>query len=168
MSADLFSAPRRRLLWIAAAYVLVATAGAVLSLVYDVGAEPGGDAGEDLAFRGTGLAPPMFVPVVLLAAAALARAPRWPGGIGTAVVGVLGVALLLGGTFNLPNDLDAARAAGSPTELTIAAGALAAMFGLILVVLATAELLARLRRRRKRGRNAAATDANTKGGAHES
>jgi hypothetical protein len=146
-SADLFSAPGRRLLPIAAAYVLVATAGATLSLVYDVGAEPGGDPVDDLAFRGTGLAPPMFLPIVLLAAAVLARAPRWPGVVGAVLIGLVGIGLLAGGTFNLPNDLDAARAAGSPTELTIAAGVVAAIFGLVFIALATAELVIRLRRR---------------------
>jgi hypothetical protein len=47
---------------IAAAYIPVATVGAALSFVYDVGAEPGGDPADDLAFRGTGLAAPLFCP----------------------------------------------------------------------------------------------------------
>jgi hypothetical protein len=119
----------------------------VLSFVYDVGAEPGGDPADDLAFRGTGLAAPLFLPVVLVAAAVLARARTWLGAIGSAIVGLVGVAFSLGGIFNLPNDLDAARAAGSPTGLTIAFGVVTAIFGLAFAALGGAELVVRFRRR---------------------
>jgi hypothetical protein len=145
------SAPGRWLLPIAAAYILVAIAGAALSLVYDVGAEPGGDPADDLAYRGTGLAPPLFLPIVVTAAAVLARARNWPGAVGAAVVGLVGIAFFLGGTFNLPNDLEAARAARSPTGLTIAAGVAAAIFGLAFAAFGSAELVARGRLRRTRG-----------------
>jgi hypothetical protein len=119
----------------------------VLSFVYDVGAEPGGDPADDLAFRGTGLAAPLFLPIVLVAAAALARARTWLGAIGSAIVGLVGVAFFLGGIFNLPNDLDAARAAGSPTGLTIAFGVVTAIFGLAFAALGGGELVVRFRRR---------------------
>jgi hypothetical protein len=119
----------------------------VLSFVYDVGAEPGGDPADDLAFRGTGLAAPLFLPVVLVAAAVLARARTWFGAIGSAIVGLVGVAFFLGGIFNLPNDLAAARAAGSPTGLTIAFGVVTAIFGLAFAALGGAELVVRFRRR---------------------
>lgn len=119
----------------------------MLSFVYDVGAEPGGDPADDLAFRGTGLAAPLFLPVVLVAAAVLARARTWLGAIGSAIVGLVGVAFFLGGIFNLPNDLDAARAAGSPTGFTIAFGVVTAIFGLAFAALGGAELVVRFRRR---------------------
>jgi hypothetical protein len=119
----------------------------VLSFVYDVGAEPGGDPADDLAFRGTGLAAPLFLPVVLVAAAVLARARTWFGAIGSAIIGLVGVAFFLGGIFNLPNDLDAARGAGSPTGFTIAFGVVTAIFGLAFAALGGAELVVRFRRR---------------------
>jgi hypothetical protein len=125
------SATGRRLVVIAGVYVVLAIIGAVLSLAYDVGAEPGGDPADDLAFRGTALATPLFLPIVLIVAAALARTRGWAGVIGAAAVGLVGVAFFLGGIFNLPNDLDAARAAGSPTALTIAFGVVTAIFGLL-------------------------------------
>jgi hypothetical protein len=84
---------------------------------------------------------------VLTAAAVLARARSWPGAVGAALVGLVGIGFFVGGTFNLPNDLDAARAAGSPTGLTIAAGVAAAIFGLAFAALGGAEIVARFRRR---------------------
>lgn len=63
----------RRLVTLAALYAPLAAGGAWLSLRYGVGALPGGDPARDLAFRGTGLAPPLFLPVALLGAAALSR-----------------------------------------------------------------------------------------------
>jgi hypothetical protein len=125
----------------------------VLSFVYDVGAEPGGDPADDLPFRGTGLAAPLFLPVVLIAAALLARARSWLGAIGAAAAGLVGIAFFLGGIFNLPNDLDAARAAGAPTGIPIAFGVVSAIFGLALAALAGAELAARFRRRAERRGN---------------
>ena len=98
-------------------------------MVYDVGAEPGSDPDDDLAFRGTALAAPLFLPVVLIAVAALTRTRGWAGVVGAAAVGLVGVAFFLGGIFNLPNDVDAARAAGPPTALTIAFGVVTGIFG---------------------------------------
>jgi hypothetical protein len=71
-----------------------------------------------------------FCSVVLIAAAALVRARGWPGAIGAALVGLVGVAFFLGGISNLPDDLDAARAAGSTTELRITFRVVAAIFGI--------------------------------------
>jgi len=147
-SATLVPGPGRRLLAIASVYILIAIAGVVLSLVYEVGADPGGD--HDLAFRRTGLAPPLFRPVVLIAATSLARARGRPGALAAAVVGVVGIACFLGGIFNLPNDLDAARPAGSPTGLTIAFGVVTAIFGIgFAALLARAEVVTRFRSRRE-------------------
>lgn len=110
---------RQRLLPLAIAYLPVVTVGAALSFAYGVGAHPGGDPAKDLLFRGTALAPPLFLPAALLGAAGLARTDGWPAAAGSGVVGVVGLAFLAGTTLNLPNDLDAARAAGSPVGVTI-------------------------------------------------
>ncbi|HEV2772805.1 MAG TPA: transposase [Thermoleophilaceae bacterium] len=69
------------------------------------------------------------------------------GRVGTAVVGVVGLSYLLGGTLNLPNHLKAARAAGSPPALTGAMGLIAAGFGLGLAGNAAAALAGAGRRR---------------------
>ena len=45
-----------------------------------------------------------------------------------------------------PNDVDAARAAGSPTELTITFRVIAAIFGIGFAALAGAELVTRFRK----------------------
>lgn len=137
----------RRLLVIAGLYTALAIAGVALSFVYDVGAEPGGDPASDLAFRGTALAAPLFLPAIVVAGAALARARGRAGAVGAAVTGLAGIALALGGTLNLPGDLDAARAAGSPTALSIAFGLASAAFGLAFLVHAALVLAARHRAR---------------------
>jgi hypothetical protein len=49
------------------------------------------------------------------------------------VAGVVGVAFMLGSTVNLPNDLSAARAAGSPTALTIALAGFHLLIGALLL-----------------------------------
>jgi hypothetical protein len=64
-------------------------------------------------------------------------------------VGLVGVAFFLGGISNLPDDLDAARAAGSPTKLTITFRVVAAIFGIGFAALAGAELVTRFRKRRE-------------------
>jgi hypothetical protein len=86
--------------------------------------------------------------VVLIAVAASAGA-RLAGAIGAALVGLVGVAFFLGGISNLPDDLDAARAAGSPTKLTIRFRVVAAIFGIGFAALAGAELVTRFRKRRE-------------------
>ena len=113
----------RHLLPIVAAYLPVPIAGAILSARWDVGASPEGGA-EDMLLRGTALTPPLFLPVVLLGAAALARRPGRSGRIGAGVVSLVATAFLGGSTLNLPNDLAAAKAAGTPRPLTVVLAAL--------------------------------------------
>lgn len=137
----------RRLLRLAMVYAPLAAGGAWLSLRYGVGALPGGEPAKDLALRGTGLAPPLFLPVALLGAAALSRRR---GGIGTAATvtaGLVGLAFTAGSTFNLPNDIAAARDAGSPVGLTVGFAAFHWIFG---PALAATSLLALRNRRRRR------------------
>lgn len=88
---------------------------------YGVAAHAGGDPVRDLALRRTGLAPPLFLPAVLLAAAVLARRRDRVGIAATVAAGLVGLALTAGSTLNLPADLAAARDAGSPVGLTTVA-----------------------------------------------
>jgi hypothetical protein len=104
----------RRLLPITLAYLPIAAAGSVASFLYNVGATPDGRP-SDVFLRGTPLAPPLFLPVLLVIGSWLARKDGWLGIAGMAFAGLVGLAFIGGSTFNLPNDLEAARAAGSPT-----------------------------------------------------
>lgn len=113
----------RNLLPIVAAYLPVPIVGAALSAMWDVGATPEGGA-DDMVLRGTALTPPLFLPVILLAGAGLARQPGRRGRIGAGLVTAVGAAFLAGSTANLPNDLAAARAAGSPRRLTVGLAAI--------------------------------------------
>ena len=117
----------RALLPIVVAYLPLPVVGAVLSATWDVGASPDGDA-TDMVLRGTALTPPLFLPVALVGAAALARRSGLDGRVAAGVVSAVAGAFLAGSTLNLPNDLDAAEAAGTPKALTIGlAGAHAAL-----------------------------------------
>jgi hypothetical protein len=107
----------RNLLPIVAAYLPVAIGGAVLSVRWDVGASPEGSP-SDRVLRGTALTPPLVLPVVLCAAAAAARSEGRRGRVGAGLVSLVAVAFMAGSTANLPNDLAAARAAGTPVALT--------------------------------------------------
>ena len=109
----------RRLVRLAVMSAPLAAGGAWLSLRFGVGALPGGDPARDLAFRGTGLAPPLFLPVLLISAAGLSRRRDTTGAVATALAGLVGVAFTAGSTINLPNDVAAARDAGSPVALTV-------------------------------------------------
>jgi len=111
----------RNLLPIVAAYLPVPIIGAALSAIWDVGATPEGDAG-DMFLRGSALTPPLFLPVVLLAGAALARQPGAGGRVGAGLVTVVAVAFAAGSTANLPNDL--AASAGTPAALTVGLAAI--------------------------------------------
>jgi hypothetical protein len=113
----------RNLLPIVAAYLPVPIVGAALSAIWDVGATPEGGAG-DMVLRGTALTPPLFLPVVLLAGAALARQPGATGRVGAGLVTVVAAAFLAGSTANLPNDLAAAESAGTPLALTVGLAAI--------------------------------------------
>jgi hypothetical protein len=106
-----------RLLPVVLAYLPVPIIGAILSAAWNVGASPQGGAG-DMFLRGTALAPPLFLPVLLVAGALAARREGRAGRVGAGVVSLVGVAFLGGSTANLPNDFAAAEAAGSPLALT--------------------------------------------------
>ena len=111
------TASPRALLPIVAAYLPVPILGAALSVAWDVGASPDGNA-NDMYLRGTALTPPLFLPIVLLGGAAAARSEGARGRVGAGLVSVVATAFLAGSTANLPNDLAAARAAGTPRPLT--------------------------------------------------
>jgi hypothetical protein len=113
----------RHLLPIVAAYLPVPIVGAVLSTRWDVGATPDGGP-EDMWLRGTALTPPLFLPAVLVAAAAAARSEGPSGRIGAGVTSLVAAAFLAGSTANLPNDFDAADAAGTPRALTASLAAI--------------------------------------------
>jgi hypothetical protein len=121
-----------RLLPIVAAYLPVAVAGAVLSAAWRVGATPDGRP-SDMFLRGTALTPPLFLPAILVGAAATARDPRPRGRVAAAVVSLVGAAFLAGSTLNLPTDVAAARAAGTPVPLTLALAAIHATLAVTLL-----------------------------------
>ena len=141
----------RRLWRLALGYAPLAAAGAWLSFRYDVGALPGGDPARDLVLRGTGLAPPLFLPVALLGAARLSGRRDRVGAAGAAVCGLVGLAFTAGSTLNLPNDVAAARDAGSPVGLTVGFAVFHWVFGPALVASAFFSL------RRRRSTTKAAT-----------
>ena len=132
----------RRLLPIVAAYLPVPIVGAALSAAWNVGASPEGDP-SDMVLRGTALTPPLFLPVLLLAGAALARDPGTTGRAGAGIVSLVGVAFLAGSTANLPNDFAAAESAGSPRALTAGLAAVHLALSLALLYNAVPRLLAR-------------------------
>jgi hypothetical protein len=134
----------RRLLPIVLAYAPVPAIGALLSIAWHVGASPTGGP-DDVLFRGTALAPPLFLPVALAAGAVAARRSGAAGAVGVAVCALVGAAFLGGSTFNLPNDLAAAAAAGAPAPLTIALAIVHGTLALALLWHAVPALLARLR-----------------------
>jgi len=136
-----------RLRRLAAVYVPVFCAGAWLSLRHGVGVRPGGDPARDLPFRGTAFAPPLFLPVALLGAAALSPRRDAVGTCATAVAGLVGLAFTAGTTLNLGNDITATRAAGAPVNLTVGIAAFHWAFGPTLTVFS---FLALRQRRRAR------------------
>lgn len=105
------------LLPIVIAYLPVPIVGAVLSVLWNVGASPHGSA-SDMYLRGTALTPPLFLPAILLAAAIAARRRGRTGRIGSGVVSLIALAFLAGSTANLPADFAAADSAGTPLALT--------------------------------------------------
>lgn len=131
----------RNLLPIALAYLPVPAAGAVLSARWNVGASPDGDA-SDMFLRGTALTPPLFLPVVLLGAAATARRAGTPGRAAAGAAALVGAAFLAGSTANLPNDFAAARAAGTPRALTALLAAVHLVLAVALLYSALPRLLA--------------------------
>ena len=123
-----------RLQRLAVLYAPVLGAGVWLSLRLGVGAHPGGDPVRALAFKGTGLAPPLFLPAALFAAAVLSPRRDALGTVATATAGVVGLAFTAGTTLNLRNDISAARDADSPAGLTIVIAAFHWLFGPALAV----------------------------------
>ena len=116
--------------------------GAVLSAAWDVGATPDGGA-SDMYLRGTALTPPLFLPVVLLAGAALARRPGAAGRFGAGMATLVGVAFLAGSTANLPNDFAAPESAGTPQALTAGLAAIYLTLSVALLYNAVPRLLGR-------------------------
>ena len=108
----------RQLLPIVLAYLPVPVIGAALSVAWNVGATPGGRP-ADMVLRGTALTPPLFLPAVLVAASAAAGREDRAGRIGAGATSLVAAAFLAGSTANLPTDLAAARAAGTPRALTV-------------------------------------------------
>jgi hypothetical protein len=108
---------RRRLLPLVLAYLPVPIVGAGLSVAWNVGASPGGR-WTDMFLRGTALTPPLFLPAVLVAGSAMARRDGAVGRAGAGATSLVATAFLAGSTANLPNDIAAARAAGTPVALT--------------------------------------------------
>ena len=141
-------APERRaergLLPLVLAYVPVPVVGAILSVVWDVGATPGRTA-VDLPLRGSPLAPPLFLPVLLVAAAMGARRPGLAGSVCTGLCGLVGAAFLAGSTLNLPTDLATARAAGTPVPLTMVLAIIHAGLALALLWRSVPPLVGRIR-----------------------
>lgn len=125
----------RNLLPIVAMYLPVPLVGAALSARWGVGASPAGGP-ADMFLRGTALTPPLFLPLLLLGGAAAAREPGTTGRTGAGVVSLVAVAFLAGSTANLPNDFEAAEAAGTPLALT--AGLAAIHVALAIALLANA------------------------------
>jgi hypothetical protein len=132
----------RNLLPIVAAYLPVPIAGALLSAAWKVGATPEGSA-NDMYLRGTALTPPLFLPVLLLAGAALARQPGAPGRVGAGMVTLVGVAFLAGSTLNIPNDLAAAKSARTPVALTAGLAAIHVALSIALLYNAVPRLSSR-------------------------
>jgi len=132
----------RNLLPIVAAYLPVPIAGALLSAAWNVGATPEGSA-NDMYLRGTALTPPLFLPVLLLGGAALAREAGAAGRVGAGMVTLVGVAFLAGSTLNLPNDLAAAKAARTPVALTAGLAAIHAALSIALLCNAMPRLSSR-------------------------
>lgn len=144
----------RNLLPIVVGYLPVPIVGAVLSALWDVGATPEGGAG-DMFLRGTALTPPLFLPVVLVVGAAVARRSGTSGRVGAGLVALVAVAFLAGSTANLPNDFAAAESAGTPLLFT--AGLAAVHVALAVALLYNA--VPRLRGRVATGQDAGASSA---------
>jgi len=146
-SSDNARVHEARLRRLAAVYVPAFCAGAWLSLRHGVGVRPGGNPAQDLPLKGTAFAPPLYLPVALLGAAALSPRRDAVGTSATAVAGLVGLAFTAGTTLNLRNDIAATRAAGGPVNLTVGIAAFHWAFGPTLTVFS---LLALHQRRRTR------------------
>jgi hypothetical protein len=130
----------RNLLPLVVTYLPVPIVGAVLSARWKVGASADGGPG-DMVLRGTALTPPLFLPALLLGAAAIAPRDGPVGRVGAGVVSLVGAAFLAGSTANLPNDFKAADAAGTSRPLTVALAAIHLVYALALLANAGPRLL---------------------------
>ena len=75
----------------------------------------------------------------------LARQPGTAGRLGSGVVSLVATAFVAGSTLNLPNDLAAAKSAGTPRELTVSLAALHLALGVALLGNAVPGLSSRVR-----------------------
>ena len=132
----------RNLLPLVLAYLPVPIIGAILSARWRVGASPDGGP-RDMVLRGTALTPPLFLPVILTGAAALAPRDATVGRVGAGVVSAVAAAFLAGSTANLPNDFKAADAAGTSRRLTAVLAAIHATLAIALLVNALPRLRGR-------------------------
>jgi hypothetical protein len=140
-------AATRRLLPLTLAYAVYTLATVPVSLSYDVGAHPGGRAVADMPLKGTGVSPPLFLPVLLVLGALLARRSHRRSAVaGAALDTLVGLAILGGSTVNVPNDLKAVRAAGAPTWITYASAGTSAVLALTIVIHAVAAVGSQVRR----------------------
>jgi len=136
-----------RLRRLAAVYVPAFCAGAWLSLRHGVGVRPGGNPAQDLPLKGTAFAPPLYLPIALVGAAALSPRQDAVGTSATVVAGLVGLAFTAGTTLNLGNDIAATRAAGAPVNLTVGVAAFHWAFGPTLTVFSFLALRQRHRAR---------------------
>lgn len=135
----------RRLLPIVLAYLPVPVAGALLSIAWGVGATPASGA-ADLPLQGTALAPPLFLPVILVGAAVMARRAGAVGTVGLAWCTLVGAAFLAGSTLNLLSNLAAGGAAGVPAPLVVALAIIHLVLAVTLLWNAVPALVARFGR----------------------
>ena len=135
----------RLLLPLVLAYLPLPAVTTVLTFVWKVGASGSSRDPRDVFLKGTGLAPPAFLPVALAAGAAAARRADAVGTAGLAVCALVGAGFLGGSTVNLPNDLAAARAAGTPRWLTPVLAAVHVVVAVALLSIAIPALVTRLR-----------------------
>jgi len=133
----------RRLLPLTLVYAAFALATLPLSIIYDVGATPEGDA-SDALLTGTGFTPPLFLPILLIGGALLARRSAL---LGAALVALLSLAILGGSTLNVANDVVAVLAALAPTWLAYVLAAVSAVLALGMLLDALAALIAQIHHR---------------------
>jgi hypothetical protein len=137
-----------RLLPLTIGYAAFAVATVPLSIFYDVGASPEGSP-SDVVLKGSGYTPPLFLPVLLVIGALLARRSHRRSAIaGAALDTLIGLAILGGSTLNVPNDLAAVEAAEAPSWITYALAGVSAVFSLAIVGHGAATIVARLWGRR--------------------
>lgn len=134
----------RNLLPIVLAYLPLPILGAIGSARWGVGASPAGGPG-DMFLRGTALTPPLFLPVLLVTGAGLARGSGRRARLGAGIAATVGGLFLAGSTANLPNDFAAAKAAGTPRWVTALLAVIHAGLAVALLVNAVPTVVGRRR-----------------------